>query len=94
MSIYKDQYRPRYDGPEYVPERDHARMKGQTLRVYEVMKDGLWHTVEEISAITGDPQASVSAQLRHLRKPRFGGHIVNRRSRKGQLFEFQLENDR
>jgi hypothetical protein len=35
----------------------------------------------EIAAVTGDPQTSTSAQLRHLRKPRFGGYRIDKRRR-------------
>lgn len=80
----------RYNGPEYVPERDDARLTGQTERIFKLMRDGQWRTLPEIAAITTDPPASVSAQLRHLRKPRFGAHTIERRSRRGALFEYQL----
>ncbi len=43
--------------------------------------DGEWRTLDEIAAITGDPQASISAQLRHLRKARFGNHTLEKRPR-------------
>jgi len=54
-----------------------------------VMEDGIrW---EEISSL-GYPESSVSAQLRHLRKPKFGGHtILKRRRFSGHgLWEYQL----
>jgi hypothetical protein len=57
------------------------------------MKDGQWRTLEEIAQATGDPQASVSAQLRHLRKNKFGSYIVNKRSRGDRehgLWEYQV----
>lgn len=41
----------------------------------------------------GDPAASVSAQLRHLRKPRFGGFVVEKRPRGDRergLWEYRL----
>jgi len=68
----------RFDGSDYIPERDNPRLKGQLKRVWDVMKDGKQRTLKEIASITGDPEASVSAQLRHLRKPRFGGHVVEK----------------
>ena len=40
-----------------------------------------WHTLGEISSATGYAEPSVSAQLRHLRKPRFGGYRVIKRRR-------------
>lgn len=82
-----------FDGPDYIPEYDQVRLTGQCWRVFNLMKDERWRTLEEISSMIHDPQASVSAQLRHLRKDRFGSHIVNKRRRgdKSQgLFEYQL----
>lgn len=81
---------PRFNGPEYDHERDCARLTGQIERVYALMKDGVWRTLDEIANATDDPVASVSAQLRHLRKARFGGHTVERRSRRGPLFEYRV----
>ncbi len=57
------------------------------------MRDGKWRTLDEIATFTGDPHASVSAQLRHLRKARFGGHKVEKRARGDRhcgLFEYRL----
>ena len=72
---------PHFDGPAYEPEYDHGRLTGQLLRVWTLMRDGEWRTLQEIADLTGDPHASISAQLRHLRKRRFGEHIVERQVR-------------
>jgi hypothetical protein len=82
-----------FDGPEYDPSKDQKRLTGQILRVFNLMRDGKWRTLDEIASATGDPHASISAQLRHLRKSRFGAHTVNRQSRGERdhgLFEYQL----
>jgi hypothetical protein len=83
----------RFDGSDYSPKRDDVRLAGQLLRVFNCMRDSHWRTLEEIGHDTGDPQASISAQLRHLRKEKFGSHTVNKRNRgdgaRG-LFEYQL----
>jgi hypothetical protein len=84
----------RFNGPEYVPALDDKRLTGQILRVFTLMRDGEWRTLDEIAASTGDPHASISAQLRHLRKARFGGHVVNRRPRGERchgLYEYSLK---
>lgn len=84
---------PHFDGPDYSPALDQKRLTGQILRIYNLMKDGVFRTLPEIKASTGDPEASISAQLRHLRKFKFGGHQVNKRRRgepKNGLFEYQL----
>lgn len=83
-------YKPRFDGDDYVPQRDHKRLKSQLDRVRSCMMDGKWRTLSEIERVTGDPPASISAQLRHLRKPRFGANIINRKYEGGGLYKYQL----
>jgi hypothetical protein len=82
-----------FNGPAFDSGFDGARLMYQHVRIYSLMKDGDWRTFREIAAVTGDPEASISAQLRHLRKERFGSHTVNRRlrgEREGGLYEYQL----
>jgi hypothetical protein len=84
---------PDFNGSDYVRAFDVERLQAQMRRVYDAMSGGEWRTLAEISAATGDPPASVSAQLRHLRKRRFGAFIVNRRRRgepRAGLWEYQL----
>jgi len=71
----------RFDGSAYEPKYDRERRTGQILRVFDLMLDGRWRTLGEIARATGDPEASVSAQLRHLHKERFGAHTVVRQAR-------------
>lgn len=71
----------RFDGAEYVRSLDDVRLTGQIRRVFELMRDGHWRTLDEIGHATGDPVASISAQLRHLRRPRFGRFQVEKRHR-------------
>src|SRR5258705_12883455 len=40
-----------------------------------------WLTLDELSKLTHYPPASISAQLRHLRKPEYGGFAVEKRQR-------------
>lgn len=84
---------PRFNGSDYNPQADNKRLTGQLLRIYQLMSDNNWRTLQEISNQTHDPQASISAQLRHLRKPRFGGHTIEKRPRGDRnigLFEYRL----
>jgi hypothetical protein len=46
---------------------------------------GAWLTLQELAARTHYGKASISAQLRHLRKPRFGGFVVEKRLREKQI---------
>lgn len=86
MSIYKEMF----NGSDYVPERDDVRLGPQLERVYSVMKDGLPRTLRQIANATGDPEASISAQLRHLKKERFGSHRVEKENKGGGLYEYKL----
>lgn len=81
---------PRFSGSDYLPWRDDERLTGQLRRIYDVVKDGCWHTLPELEERTGDPQASISAQLRHLRKERFGSHQVDREHAGNGLFRYRV----
>lgn len=81
---------PNFDGADYQPERDNPRLRGQLLRVWSEVKGGDWRTLRSIADKTGDPEASVSAQLRHLRKDRFGAHEVERRHKGNGVYEYRL----
>lgn len=83
----------RFNGSDYDRKMDDKRLTGQILRIFQLMKDGKWRTLAEIENQTADPQSSISAQLRHLRKERFGAHEINKRprgQRENGLFEYQL----
>lgn len=68
-----------FDGSTFVPELDRTRLKAQLVRVRELMRDGLPRTLSQIADATGDPESSVSARLRDLRKPRYGMWTVCRK---------------
>ncbi len=82
-----------FDGPDYTPHLDQSRLTGQMARIIGVMADGQWRTLGELEHAAHAPQASISAQLRHLRKPRFGSYRVDKR-RRGEasngLYEYRV----
>ena len=80
----------RFNGSDYDPLKDNVRLTGQILRIFNLMKDGEWRTLTDIEQKTGDPQASISAQLRHLRKARFGGFEVIKSNLGGGLFRYKV----
>jgi hypothetical protein len=59
-----------------------------------------WLTLDELAKLTHYPPASISAQLRHLRKPQYGGFAVEKRPRVagavlrgedfGTIWEYQI----
>lgn len=79
-----------HDGRTYARERDKTRLNAQQTAVFNAMRDGQWRTLARIHACTGAPEASISARLRDARKPKFGGHIVERRYVERGLFEYRL----
>lgn len=82
-----------FDGVAYQDEFDFTRLTGQIQRVYECMRDGRWRTLSEIAAITAAPESSESAQLRNLRKPKFGRMTIEKRARGERShgrFEYRL----
>lgn len=81
---------PYFGGSDYVHERDAPRLQPQMERVKALMADGKWRTLKQIAKATGDPEASVSAQLRHLRKPRFGWHVIEKRYVGNGLYEYRM----
>jgi len=57
-------------GKTFEEARDAKRLGAQCRRVYDAMKDAQWRGLGDIASLTGDPEASISARLRDLR--RFG----------------------
>jgi hypothetical protein len=90
---------PLFAGVTFIPEFDEARLTGQWMRVWDVMSKGDWLTLTEIQAYIHlrhrkrDSEAGISARIRDFRKPRFGGHTVEKRRRgdpKAGLHEYRL----
>jgi hypothetical protein len=80
-----------FDGATYAPPRDERRLFKQLQDVRAYMRDGLWHTLPDIAAGTGHPEASISARLRDLRKPRWGAHVVERQYLSRGLWRYRLD---
>jgi hypothetical protein len=66
-----------------VPLNEGHDTQLQTIRdlMLAAARRGAWLTLGEIAEMTEIGEASVSAQLRHLRKPRYGLHLVEKRQR-------------
>lgn len=80
-------------GAVYNKRDDEPRLSKQSVAIYKLMADGKWRTLSEIAQLLHYPESSISAQLRHLRKPRHGSHVVNKQCRGERsrgLFEYQL----
>jgi hypothetical protein len=81
-----------FDGAAYEAELDKVRLTGQLKKIFEIMRDGKWYTLQGIEKLTGFPQASISASIRCFRKKKFGGFIVDReRVTDSGLFKYKLD---
>lgn len=86
---------PALDGETYDAARDGKRLFRQLRNVRACMESGRWLTLDAIRRTLSDDGvpasiASVSARIRDLRKPRFGGAVVERRYVSRGLWEYRL----
>lgn len=79
-----------FDGATYDAAQDHARLAGQLKRVHASMADGRWHSLRELVTFCGGSEASVSARLRDLRKPKYGARTIERRHVTRGLFLYRM----
>lgn len=84
-----------FDGAYYDPAVDDERLQNQLGRVWQCMSDGQYRALAEIARICEAPPASVSAQLRHLRKRKHGSWIIDSTAqgdRGNGLFVYRMRN--
>lgn len=67
-----------------------ADLNGKIADIFECMKDGQWRTLTWLEKQVGMTGSGTSAALRSLRKPKYGGHTVERRYVGGRLYEYRL----
>jgi len=59
---------------------DNIRLGKQIDKVLSFIKNGEWFSLSQISEAINAPHASVSAQLRNLRKREHGSYIIERKN--------------
>ena len=68
---------------------EHQILPTQRDVVRDVMlaagKYGAWMTLRELARLTRYGETSISAQLRHLRKAKCGGYVLEKRVRKPEV---------
>ncbi|QIO34346.1 hypothetical protein [Bradyrhizobium sp. 1(2017)] len=79
-----------FDGATYEAGGDYLRLTGQLARVYSLMKDGQWRSLQQIADVAGGSEAACSARLRDLRKPKYGAHNVLRTRVTGGLWRYRM----
>jgi len=86
-----------------IPKRSARRRQRDVLCgvMLSARRCATWLTLDELAKLTHYPPASISAQLRHLRKPQFGAFLVQKRPRAvrtilrgedfGTIWEYRLK---
>jgi len=88
-------YDPKIDGlrllKQYEHIRDYMLTMAESDRQFRHHAEG-FRTLQEIEQATGHPTASVSAQLRNLKKSAFGGYLLEKRRRApdGGTWEYKI----
>lgn len=83
-----------FDGRTYVKARDGERL-GRSLRIIrDELRDGAWHTIRELADLAGCSDAAASARIRDLRKPKFGGHVIDREYRGDGLWVYRMTEEK
>jgi hypothetical protein len=79
-----------FGGSTYNPALDHERLSTQLEKVKAAVTGGEWWTLSELSMLCDGSEASISARLRDLRKPQFGGYSIERYRVNGGLFKYRM----
>lgn len=79
-----------FDGSTYEPAQDHTRLKGQLWSVFQLMSDGRWRTLREISDRVEGSESALSARLRDLRKAQYGSREIQRERIEGGLYRYRM----
>ncbi len=82
---------PEFDGKTFNQRRDGRRLNGQLAAVHSILSgDYRWYGLRELATRCSGSEAGVSARIRDLRKPKFGGHIIQKRCVNNGLWEYRL----
>ena len=84
----------KFSGSDYVKTRDNKRLSNALAEIVEYMRDGRWHTAQDVAWKIGNQNVpSVEAQIRNVRKL---GYPVERRNRNDVVgcSEYRLIDDK
>lgn len=80
-----------FGGATYNEQRDGSRLKAQLERVRSYLLSHVWVTLREVAEATGDPESSVSARIRDLRKTQFGAYTIDREYVSRGLWRYRIK---
>jgi DNA-binding MarR family transcriptional regulator len=86
-------------GETFVPEKTQREILRDVL--LNAAESSAWLTLNQLAEKTSYAQASISAQLRHLRKQQYGGWLIEKRrseaeethcaTKRERVYEYQLK---
>ena len=82
---------------DHLTTQQALRLAGGRELVLNVLGDGkprtLWEIQNAVSELGGVwfSESTISARIRDLRKPQWGGKTIKRRARHGHTFEYWME---
>ena len=96
LNFQKRARRRRTFGAAYEPKIDAKRLVNQHARIKTFMLEHSWCTLAELAGILDYPEGSISAQIRHLKKPQFGSYKVEKRRRnsEGGTWEYRVRKEK
>jgi hypothetical protein len=69
----------------------HKKFDSQiAVLLHAIQADREWRTLEQLALVTGITAYSIGSQLRNLRKPRYGGHVIEKRRLNDGNYEYRL----
>lgn len=77
-----------FKGTTYVPELDFDRLSNNLQRVYATLKDGAWHTADELRQVGG---VEATRRMRDLRGDAWGPLRIESRRVDDGLWEYRLD---
>jgi hypothetical protein len=80
-----------FGGATYDEKRDGDRLKKQLAAVRSIMLRNGWVTLKDLAAQVQAPESSVSARIRDLRKPQFGGYTIERQYVSKGLWKYRIK---
>jgi hypothetical protein len=66
----------------------------QIKRVFNALTSRNWLTLRDLHIMTGDPEGSISSQMRNLRMKKHGSHVISKRVKgvkNDNLWEYKIE---
>jgi hypothetical protein len=69
----------------------HKKFDSQiAVLLHALQADQEWRTLEQLASLTGISAFSLGSQLRNLRKPRYGGYVIEKRRLNTGNYEYRL----